>query len=176
MIERVEGDPVEAEALTKHLIDTYLEWAGGEQLARGRFDADGLVAAHAQVRTHVRAELPAMLGPRGRLLIDRQDGIVTGMVGLKPIDATTGEIKRMIVDSAYRGLGIARRLINRVIADATAEGYRVLRLETADFMTGAQSLYCSVGFVEVGMFDGGEAVKIGLAATMRYYELSLLPT
>ena len=173
VIERVEGNADEAEALTVHLIDWYLDWAGGEQVARGRFDADGLASAHAQVRAHVRVELPAMLGPRGRLLIDRQDGVVTGMVGLKPVDEQTGEIKRMIVDPAYRGLGIARALLSRVVEDARAEGYRILRLETADFMTGAQSLYRSVGFADVTMFDGGEAAKIGLADSTKFFVLDL---
>ncbi len=165
MIERVTGDPAEAEALTRHLIDWYLDWAGAEQVARGRFDAAGLAAAHAQVRVHVRAELPAMLGDRGRLLIDRQDGVVAGMLGLKPVNDTIGEIKRMIVDPAFRGRGIA---------DAAAEGYRTLRLETADFMTEAHALYRSVGFRDVPVFDGGEAAKIGLADSMRFFELRLV--
>lgn len=173
MIERIEGEVDEAEALTAHLIDWYLDWAGGEQVARGRFDADSLAAAHTMVRENVRADLPAMLGPRGRLLIDRRDGKVAAMVGLKPVDAETGEVKRMIVDPAFRGLGIARALIERLIADARADGYTALRLETADFMTDAQALYRSVGFREVGAFDGGEAVKIGLAAGMHYLVLDL---
>jgi ribosomal protein S18 acetylase RimI-like enzyme len=130
-------------------------------------------AAHVQVRAHVRAELPAMLGPRGRLLIDRQNGSVTGMVGLKPVDARTGEIKRMIVDPAGRGQGIARALIERLIADARAEGYERLRLETADFMTSAHALYRSVGFRDVPMFDDGEAVTIGLVDGVHFMELTL---
>jgi ribosomal protein S18 acetylase RimI-like enzyme len=173
VIERVQGEPAEAEALTAHLIDWYLDWAGGEQVARGRFDAESLAAALGQVRVHVRDELPAMLGSRGRLLIDRQNATVTGMVGLKPVDATTGEVKRMIVDPAGRGQGIARALIERLIADARAEGYERLRLETADFMTSAQALYRSVGFRDVPMFDDGEAATIGLADTMRFMELTL---
>jgi ribosomal protein S18 acetylase RimI-like enzyme len=173
VIERVQGDPAEAEALTSHLIDWYLDWAGGEQVARGRFDAESLAAAQAQVRAHVRADLPAMLEPPGRLLIHRQNGAATGMVGLKPVNAATGEVKRMIVDPAGRGRGIARALIECLIAEARTEGYRSLRLETADFMTAAQDLYRSVGFVDVAMFDEGEAVKIGLVAGMRFMELML---
>ena len=173
MIERVEGDVGEAEALTAHLIDWYLDWAGGEQVARGRFDAESLAAAHATVRQHVRSELPAMLGQRGRFLIDRQNGKAAGMVGLKPVDAATGEVKRMIVDPTYRGRGIARALIERLIVDARAEGYDVLRLETADFMASAQALYRSVGFRDVAMFDDGESAKIGLADSMRFMELML---
>jgi ribosomal protein S18 acetylase RimI-like enzyme len=173
VIERVEGDVEDAEALTAHLIDWYLDWAGGEQVVRGRVTADSLAAAHAMVRAHVRADLPAMLGPRGRLLIDRQKGKVAAMVGFKPVDPFTGEVKRMIVDPSYRGMGIARGLIDRLITDARADGYRTLRLETADFMTAAQELYQSVGFREVRAFDGGEALKIGLAAGMRYLELDL---
>ncbi|MBA3743091.1 GNAT family N-acetyltransferase [Sporichthya sp.] len=173
MIERVEGDVDGAEAQTAHLIDWYLDWAGGEQVARGRFTAEQLTEAHTTVRAHVRADLPGMLGPRGRLLIDRQNGKVSGMVGLKPVDVATGEVKRMIVDPAYRGLGIARALIERLIADARADGYNLLRLETADFMTSAQALYRSVGFRDVAMFDDGEAAKIGLVESMRFLELTL---
>lgn len=173
MIERVQGDPAEAEVLTSHLIDWYLDWAGGEQVVRGRFDAERLAAAQAQVRAHVRADLPAMLEPPGRLLIYRQNGAVTGMVGLKPVDAGTGELKRMIVDPAGRGRGIARALIERLLVEARTERYRTLRLETADFMTAAQDLYRSVGFIDVPMFDDGEAAKIGLTESMRFMELTL---
>ncbi len=124
-----------------HLIDWYLDWAGGEHVARGRLPAESLAAARAMVRAHVRADLPAMLGPRGRLLIDRQHDKVTAM--------------------------------ERLIDDARTEGYRALRLETADFMTSARALSCALGFREVDAFDGGEAVTIGLAAGMHYLALDL---
>lgn len=171
VIERVDGDAVAAEALTAHLLDWYLDWAGKEQVARGRFTVESLVGAHTQVRQNIADEWPAMLGPGGLLLVDRQGDTVAGMVGLKPVSDGTGEVKRMIVDPAYRGRGIARALIEELMA--RAEGYRTLRLETADFMTEAQALYRAVGFVDVGMFDGGEADKIGLAASMRFMELEL---
>ncbi|HUR75449.1 MAG TPA: GNAT family N-acetyltransferase [Sporichthya sp.] len=173
MIERVEGGVEDAEALTAHLIDWYLAWAGGEQVARGRFTAEELPATLEQVRAHVRAELPAMLGPPGRLLICRQNGLVTGMVGLKPVDEHRGEIKRMVVDPAHRGRGIARALLDRLVADARTEGYQRLRLETVDFMTSALGLYQSVGFREVAGFEGGEAVTLGMADGMHFLELAL---
>jgi ribosomal protein S18 acetylase RimI-like enzyme len=173
MIERVEGGVDEAEALTAHLIGWYLDWAGGEQVARGRFNDESLAAAHTAVRAHVRADLPAMLAPPGQLLIDVRNGKVAAMVGLKPVDAGSGEVKRMIVDPAFRGQGIARALIERLITGARADGYQRLRLETADFMTSAQALYRSVGFRDGAMFDDGEAAKIGLADTMHFMELTL---
>lgn len=60
--------------------------------------------------------------PRGRLLLDDRLGDVGG---LRLVDATTAEIKRMYVRPA------GRALLERLVDDARAEGYELVRPETS---------------------------------------------
>jgi GNAT superfamily N-acetyltransferase len=133
-------------------------------------DRDAAVAAHHREFTR---ELPHLLGPRGRLLVARDDSGVVGVGALRPVDGTTAEIKRMYVRPRARGQGIGRAILERLLSDARAIGYRVARLETAAFMSEAHALYGSVGFRRRPIFDGTEAGISGLDALMLHMELRL---
>jgi len=61
-----------------------------------------------------------------------------------------GELGNVAVDPAWRRLGLARRLIDRVMARAAARGVRELFLEVRPSNRGARLLYESFGFVQVG--------------------------
>lgn len=67
-------------------------------------------------------------------------------------DATSGELKRMFVDPAARGRGVAGSLIARIEADASARGIREIVLETGDLHHAAQALYTRHGFRNVPQF------------------------
>ncbi len=84
--------------------------------------------------------------PSGRLLLASFDGQVAGCAGLRPLSPEIGEMRRVYVRPAFRGKGLGRAMIEAVIAAARLIGYRKLRLETASFMEGAQTLYRSLGF------------------------------
>jgi carbonic anhydrase len=86
--------------------------------------------------------------PAGQLYLVRVDGEPAACIGLKPIAAAgEAEVKRLYVRPAYRGHGIARALVTRIIEDARAAGYRTLRLDTlAPRMPEAEALYRSFGF------------------------------
>jgi ribosomal protein S18 acetylase RimI-like enzyme len=78
------------------------------------------------------------------------------------------------VRPGFRGLGVARALVQRLVRDAAALGYRCLRLETTAFMPEAQALYRSFGFAERGAYEGGEfAAMPGAAAILTFMELEL---
>ena len=92
------------------------------------------------------AELPgAYAPPRGALLLARGEGCV----GLRPIDATTCELKRLYVRPSERGTGLGRRLAEAIIAEARRLGYTQIRLDTVPGMDAAQSLYEQLGFREI---------------------------
>lgn len=63
-----------------------------------------------------------------------------------------GEIKRMYVDRASRGLGIGRKILERIEQKAIEIGLAVLRLETGIRQAEAISLYRSRGYVDIGPF------------------------
>ena len=73
--------------------------------------------------------------------------------GLKPIDDTTAEISRVYTDDNYRGKGLAKMLINKIIEIAQNQGYKKLVLDTWKDSTSARNLYKHLGFVEVPTFD-----------------------
>jgi GNAT superfamily N-acetyltransferase len=97
------------------------------------------------------AGLPgAYAPPRGRLIVAGPAGEAFGCVALRPLGAPelidVGEVKRLYVQPSHRAGGWGRKLAEALIADARAIGYRELKLDTLEFMTGAQRLYAKLGF------------------------------
>lgn len=77
-----------------------------------------------------------------------------GCGALKELDAEHGEIKSMHTAKAARGRGVARRLVQHILAEARVRGYRRLSLETGateDFAA-ARGLYSTFGFAYCGPF------------------------
>lgn len=80
------------------------------------------------------------------------DGRAVGCGGLRGIDGTHGELKRMYLDPAYRGTGVARELLRFLEADARDRGWERLVLETGDRMQAAQRFYTREGFTPIPLF------------------------
>jgi putative acetyltransferase len=90
--------------------------------------------------------LDALRKPEVRFLVARDaDGkaLATGAVVLHDGWA---EIKRMWVEEDARGRGIARRVLDALIAVARGAGVEVLRLETGVVSHAALALYEAAGF------------------------------
>jgi putative acetyltransferase len=108
------------------------------------------------------ATLPGVYAPpRGRLLLAGTPDAAFGCIALRPLDADSGcgggtlaslsegpvaEVKRLYVQEAYRRQGWGVRLARALLDKARAIGYRELRLDTFDWMTGARALYSGLGF------------------------------
>jgi GNAT superfamily N-acetyltransferase len=92
-------------------------------------------------------DLDGLREPRARLYLAEIDGEPVGIGGLRPLSADEAEIKRMYVRPSARGRGVGRAILQRLIDDARALGYRTIRLDSARFMHEAHSLYRSFGFV-----------------------------
>lgn len=86
--------------------------------------------------------------PNGRLFLAYSGDEVAGCVGLRPFDEERGEVKRLWVRDAFKGQGLGRILLERVIEDARAIGYHHLLLDTLPKMEAALRLYESLGFRE----------------------------
>jgi putative acetyltransferase len=103
------------------------------------------------------AELLALPVPyvpsAGALFIAKVGNDVAGCVGLRPLDSYTGEMKRLYVRPAYRGLGLGRYLVEAVIQTTRQAGYSELRLDTLPSMASAQALYHGLGFVEIPPYN-----------------------
>ena len=97
------------------------------------------------------AELPGCYAPpAGRLLIARVGGEVVGCVGLRPLETSVCEMKRLWVEPGFAGYGVGRALAEAIVAAARQIGYRRMRLDTIPArMPAAQHLYAALGFRQI---------------------------
>jgi GNAT superfamily N-acetyltransferase len=92
--------------------------------------------------------------PNGLLLVAKFQGGAVGCGALKlHFDTQIAEVKRMWVAPEVRGLGLGRRLLERLSAEAASRGMVILRLETNRSLSEAKHLYETAGFVEVEPFN-----------------------
>jgi len=95
-----------------------------------------------------------MTPPRGCFLVAALPDQAVGCGGLK-LDPRSriGEIKRMWVSPVVRGLGVGRRLLEALEAEARRRGVELVRLETNRSLVEAQALYRTSGYTETRLFD-----------------------
>ena len=101
----------------------------------------------------ISAEPHELTPPAGRFLVAYLRGEPVGCGAVKHHPGQPSEIKRMWVAESARGLGIARRLLAELEADAVASGATAARLETNKALVEAIALYRSAGYVEVPAFN-----------------------
>lgn len=166
--------PAERE-LAHGLFREYLPWvfSGLESEYGIRFDDnDAAVERH---HRDFRAKLDRMRNGRGRLLLASIDGAPAGVCALKPVTANIAEIKRLYVRPSARGCGIGRALLTRLLADARAERFDLVRLETLSFMKAARHLYESLGFIACEAFAGSEMGAAGFEELACFMQIALSP-
>lgn len=76
-----------------------------------------------------------------------------GFVYLRAVSGTTAVVKRLYVRPAYRGRGIGRVLVTKLVETAAERGYATLQLTTSPGMEEAQELYADLGFEETDPFE-----------------------
>ena len=97
-----------------------------------------------------RAELSL---PAGLFLIARIDGRPVGCGALKFHPGAPAELKRMWVAPDARGLGLGRRILAELEAQARTAGVEILHLETNETLVEAIALYRRNGWIEVPAFN-----------------------
>ena len=101
----------------------------------------------------ISASAEELTPPRGWFVVARLDGEPVGCGALKVTGRGRGEIKRMWVAETARGLGIGRRILERLESLARERRVRLLRLETNRSLVEAQALYRGSGYREVSAFN-----------------------
>ena len=95
---------------------------------------------------HIFATADVFNGPGSAWLVIYDDGRPVACGGLRPLEAATGEIKRMFVTAAARRRGHARRLLNELESLARAAGQTRIRLLTTELLPEALALYERSGY------------------------------
>lgn len=118
------------------------------------------------------AELPgAYAPPVGTLLLACIDDEPAGCCAMRPLYNTDHlnacEMKRLFVRPAFRGFGLGRLLVERVMSEGQLAGYTTMLLDTLSDMETARALYQEMGFVEVAPYyhnpiPGAHYLKVDL--------------
>jgi GNAT superfamily N-acetyltransferase len=87
--------------------------------------------------------------PGGAFVIGWEDGAPVAGGGIKRLDDTTAEIKRMYVAPEARGRGVGRALLTALEDEARRMGYHAVRLDTGRFQTAALRMYRESGYREI---------------------------
>ena len=96
-------------------------------------------------------DIETLRQPQMRFFSATANDIVMGCVGCW-LHADYAEIKRVYVSPAARGLGIAKKLMDRIEAEAMSSGRRIARLEPGIHQPEALGLYRRLGYADRGPF------------------------
>jgi GNAT superfamily N-acetyltransferase len=117
------------------------------------------------------ARLPELHArPQGAMFLARLDGAPVGCVMQQHNAPGIVEMKRLFVSEAARGHGVGAALCAASMAQAKADGYQTMRLDTGKYQREALALYQRLGFVER---DPYYEVTPTLAALLRFFERPL---
>jgi ribosomal protein S18 acetylase RimI-like enzyme len=105
--------------------------------------------------------------PDGSLILAHVDGYTAGCIALRKLEDGICEMKRLYVRENFRGLGLGKKLVTRIIEEASRRHYQYMRLDTLPTMKEAQRLYLSFGFYDI------ESYVYNPVDGVRYMELKL---
>lgn len=108
--------------------------------------------------------------PSGSLLIAYDEGRPAGCVSMRDLGNRVCEMKRMFVSADVRGKGVGRALVERLLDDARAAGFRLMRLDTSMHQHEAMALYEQSGFRRTEPYYD---VPDDLKDWLRFYQLEL---
>ena len=101
------------------------------------------------------ADLPGHYGaPFGAIVLALVDGVPAGCVMLRGIGSDVSEMKRLFVRPAFRGLGLARRMVAEIMRLSCKRGYSRMNFETGALQTEAEALYRALGFKQTPPYYG----------------------
>jgi len=93
-------------------------------------------------------DLTGLKPPDGIIHLLVAGGEIAGMGAIRKLSDEIGEIKRMYIRPPYRGRGYGREMLAKLLEVGREFGCSSFLLETSKFMTAAQHIYRSAGFIE----------------------------
>ena len=149
------------------LMVEYLTWA------IGRLQEEyGLTESPTDPR-NIRDSLPTFTPPNGSLIVARWDQELVGVAALRTLRPGVVEVKRMYVAPQWQGRRLGSAILDRLLHEARNSLHaNTIRLDTCRFMTDAQRLYLSRGFVERSPYEGTE-IPPHLQQYWRFFEKTM---
>lgn len=95
-----------------------------------------------------------------------EDETVFGCFGIRKLEGTICELKRMYIKKIARGMGIGRQLLAKAIEIGIELGYSKMRLDTLSSMKVAIHLYEKAGFYKISPY------RFNPIKGAEFYELS----
>jgi GNAT superfamily N-acetyltransferase len=112
--------------------------------------------------------------PEGIFYLVKRQGQFSAMGGLRGLSADTAEVKRIYVHPESRGANLGELILERLLDDAAAFGYKRVYLESAPFMKSAHRIYEAAGFVDRAPYPEAE-VPESFHERWRFMERDLGP-
>ena len=134
------------------------------QIRRADLDIPAFAALLEEHRAAMQATAPAesqhaldltgLRQPDVRVWTLHEGDALLGCGALQHLDGTHVEIKSMRTARAHQRKGVARAMLQHLLAEARASGYRRVSLETGSmaYFEAARRLYASFGFTECAPF------------------------
>jgi len=140
MIEILHAETAEQIEETRKLFREYEKWLGLDLCFQG-FEEE-------------LANLPAKYAkPDGRLFLASVNDKTAGCIALRKLEKDVCEMKRLFVRNEFRGLGLGKFLVEKLIEEARLIGYEKMRLDTLpEQMSKAVKLYTFYGFAEISPY------------------------
>jgi len=91
--------------------------------------------------------------PSGLFVVATHGDEVVGCGAVQWIDGVTAEIKRMWVDAGRRGLGLGKRLLAHLEAEAQSSGRSRIVLDTNDTLAEAIAMYRALGYGTIERYN-----------------------
>ena len=98
-------------------------------------------------------DAPSMRSPTGTFVVAHSDGGAVACGGVKSLDETTGEIKRMWVHPEMRGAGIGRRMLEHLEQRAEQLGHTQVVLDTNSTLLEAIAMYERAGYASIERYN-----------------------
>ncbi len=121
-------------------------------------DQAAVFALHVQALEHAGAYIPgpwdedlrAIDQVYDEFLVSHEGAQLVAMGGIRKLDTTVGEIKRMRVHPDHQRRGLGQAILGRLEAAALRLGIREIVLDTTTSQTAAQAFYRKHRYVETG--------------------------
>jgi GNAT superfamily N-acetyltransferase len=96
---------------------------------------------------------PSFNPPSGLFVLAMRGDDVVGCGGVQWIDDATGEIRRMWVDSARRGIGLGKRLLGHLEGEVQSSGRGRVLLDTNARLPEAIAMYRALGYRDIERYN-----------------------